>query len=400
MEETRKQSFIEFVALMAMMMSLTALSIDAILPALAEVGIELGELNNNNHQLIISALFIGLSIGQLFYGPISDATGRKNPLYVGLFIFIIGSLIAILSQQFEIMLLGRVVQGIGLAAPRTVCLAMIRDTYAGEKMAKVMSFIMMVFILVPILAPSLGQAILWWFSWRAIFIIILIIALTILAWFGTRMPETLQPEDRISLSPGDLFQSLKVVIKNRQAMVYTFASGLVSGAFIGFLNSSQQIFQVQYNLGERFPLIFAMLAFSLGCAAVVNGRVVERYGMKKMVRIAIAVITLLAVCCSLLLWQQQYEFALWQTILYLVMTLFSTGILFGNMNSLAMEPLGSVAGVGSALVGFLSTIIGAVLGSITGGNYDGTIFPMVMGFLIYGGLSWALMEFENRVDTE
>ncbi|BDS09716.1 multidrug effflux MFS transporter [Aureispira anguillae] len=389
--QPKKIQFVEFVVLMAMMMSLTALSIDAMLPALSIIGDDLGVQNPNDNQLTISSLFLGLAFGQLIYGPISDSTGRKTPLYGGLLIFILGSLISIFSTSLTSMIIGRTIQGFGLASPRTVSLAMIRDQFKGREMAKVMSFVMMIFILVPTLAPGVGQLILYLADWKAIFIFIGFMALGILIWFATRMHETLAVEEQIPFSFKRIQDSIVEICTNKIALGYTLTAGLVSSAFIGFLNSAQQVFQDQYNLGTKFPIYFAVLAMSIGVASFVNGKLVMRYGTQRMVKTAITGLVGIALFFIGLVPNLEGTMPLWLTMGYLVATLFCIGILFGNLNSMAMEPLGHIAGIGSAIVGSLSTFIAVGIGTIIGLQYDGTLIPIIYGFALSGGASWLLI---------
>jgi DHA1 family bicyclomycin/chloramphenicol resistance-like MFS transporter len=388
---SKKISFAEFVILMAMMMSLTALSIDAMLPALSIIGADLGVQDPNRNQLTISALFLGLAFGQLIYGPISDSTGRKWPLYGGLIIFILGSLISVFATNLTIMLIGRSIQGLGLASPRTVSMAMIRDQFKGREMAKVMSFVMMIFILVPTVAPGVGQLILLFAHWKAIFVFIMIMALFILIWFGIRMHETLPEETRIHFSFQRIKKSLIEIFSNKIALGYTVTAGLVSSAFIGFLNSAQQIFQNQYNLGETFPIYFGALAMSVGFASFINSRMVMRYGSQIMVKMAISVLVIIAILFAVIVPSIGTTMPLWLTMVYLISTLFCIGILFGNLNSMAMEPLGHIAGIGSAMVGSISTFVAVAIGTVIGLRYDGTVLPIIYGFAGSGGLSLILI---------
>lgn len=383
--------FIEFIALMAIMMSLTALSIDAMLPALSIIGGDLGVQNSNDNQLTISSLFLGIAIGQLIYGPVSDSIGRKKPLYVGLIIFLLGILISVVATSLIGMIIGRIIQGIGLASPRTVSLAMIRDQFQGREMARVMSFVMMIFILVPTLAPGVGQLILFVAHWKAIFIFIGLMAVCILVWFWARMPETLKQEEKISFSLGRIGRSVVEVCTNKIALGYTLTGGLISSAFIGFLNSAQQIFQDQYKLGAQFPLYFAVLALSIGIASFVNGRLVMQHGSQKMVKIAVSTLVGLAVVFTLYVPTLEKGMSLELTMFYLATTLFCVGILFGNLSSMAMEPLGHIAGVGSAVVGSLSTFIGVGIGTFISMQYDGSILPIIYGFGWSGGVSLVLI---------
>jgi MFS transporter, DHA1 family, multidrug resistance protein len=380
-------SFTEFVILISLMMSLTALSIDAMLPALPQIGRDLNVQNANDRQLVISMIFMGLSFGQLFFGPLSDSIGRKPAIYGGLILFMAGSLLSMSAATFPIMLSGRLIQGIGISSPRAVTLALVRDQFEGRTMARVMSFVSTVFILVPMLAPTMGQSILLFSGWRGIFGVYVVLAMIVLAWLGLRQPETLSPENRAPFTWQRILSATQEVIKNRLAFGYTVTAGLVSGAFVGYLNSAQQIFQEQYALGTLFPIYFAIIASSIGLASLANTRLVMRYGMRFLVRTAMLVIVVLSVAAfgaALLVAGQP---PLWLLMAYLMMSFFCVGILFGNLNSLAMEPLGHIAGIGAAIVGSLSTLLSTVLGTVVGQSYNGTIFPLVAGLAVLVGLS-------------
>tara|TARA_B100000809_G_scaffold176893_1_gene174363 strand:+ start:1553 stop:2749 length:1197 start_codon:yes stop_codon:yes gene_type:complete len=379
--------FKEFVALMAIMIALTALSIDAMLPALTNIGNDLGVTEPNDNQLIISILFLGLAIGQLFYGPLSDNIGRKPAVYFGLFIFGIGCIISMFSKDLTTMLVGRCLQGIGLSGPRVVTIAIIRDLYKGERMAQVMSFVLAVFIAVPAIAPAVGQGVLYIADWRMIFVVLLTLGVIAFIWFYLRQTETLAKEHRLSFSFTNLGQKLKEIITIRSTIAYTLAAGFISSAFVGFLNSSQQVFQIQFGLGERFPLYFAAIALSVGLASFVNGKLVMRYGMQKMVRSAALSIVVISIIFYGLINTVIVNPSLMFFMMYLLSTVFFVGILFGNLNSMAMEPLGHMAGIGAAIVGSVSTFISVPFGTYIGMQYNGTVEPMVMGFLIFGGLT-------------
>ena len=379
--------FKEFVALMAMMIALTALSIDAMLPALTNIGTDLGVTAPNDNQLIISILFLGLAIGQLFYGPLSDNIGRKPAVYFGLFIFGIGCIISMFSKDLTTMLVGRCLQGIGLSGPRVVTIAIIRDLYKGERMAQVMSFVLAVFIAVPAIAPAVGQGVLFIADWRMIFVVLLSLGTIAFIWFYLRQEETLTKENRMKFSFANLGKKLKEIITIRSTIAYTLAAGFISSAFVGFLNSSQQVFQIQFGLGERFPIYFAAIALSVGLASFVNGKLVMRYGMQKMVRSAALSIVVISIIFYGLINTVIVNPSLPFFMMYLLSTVFFVGILFGNLNSMAMEPLGHMAGIGAAIVGSVSTFISVPFGTYIGMQYNGTVEPMAMGFLIFGGLT-------------
>ncbi|MCA9895196.1 MAG: multidrug effflux MFS transporter [Anaerolineae bacterium] len=380
-------SFAEFVTVLSLMMSLTALSIDSMLPALAAIGNELGVENANDRQLVVTMIFLGLALGQMFFGPLSDRTGRKPAIYLGFALYIVGSLIAVVAVEFPIMLLGRFVMGLGASSARALTLALVRDRYEGRVMARVMSFVMTVFILVPIIAPSLGQAILLVADWRAIFMVLIVIAIVAWIWFALRIPETLHPEDRAPFSISRIVYGLREIFKSRPALGYTISAGLIGGAFLGYLSSAQQIFQEMYGLGEQFPIIFGVIAFSIGMASFSNTRLVMRYGMHFLVIWSLRIITLLALIALGVSLVTGGQPPLWFLMAYLLTSFFCVGILFGNQNALAMEPLGHLAGIGAAVVGSLSTLIQMPLGTLIGQNYNGTVVPMILGLALLSGLS-------------
>lgn len=396
-DQKTKPSFAEFVILVSMMMSLTALSIDAMLPALSQIGSDLNVQNANDRQLVVSMIFLGLAFGQLFFGPLSDKTGRKPAMYSGYALFVAGSLLSMFALSFPMMLFGRLLQGAGVSAPRAVTLALVRDEYEGRAMARVMSFVMTVFILVPMIAPILGQTILLFSGWRTIFGVFVLLAAITLVWFALRMPETLNPEDRAPFSLERIIGATREIIITRPALGYTVMAGLVSGVHLGYLNSAQQVFQEQYALGQLFPLFFAVIAFSIGLASFLNARLVLRFGMRMLVRWALLIIFGLSTALFGIALLAAGQPPLWLFMVYLMMVFFCIGILYGNMNALAMEPLGHIAGIGAAVVGSLSTLISVLLGTMIGRSYNGTILPLVAGIAILTGLALVV---ERWVETD
>lgn len=376
--------FTEFVALMALMMSTVALSIDGMLPALPAIGQDLGVSGENDTQLIVSFIILGLAIGQMLYGPLSDSIGRKPAIYIGYGLFIIGCLISIITTDFTMMLVGRVLQGVGAAGPRTVTLAIIRDQYEGRSMARVMSFVMTVFILVPAIAPSLGQAILIIANWRAIFGAFLGLAAIAIIWFVARQPETLSLEHRRPLSLSRIISAIREICLNRIALGYTLTTGFVFSGFLGYLSSTQQIFQEVYHVGTQFPLYFGVIALALGSASFVNGQLVMRYGMHWLTSRAIYTLSLLSILFFALAFSYGGQPPLWLLMAYFMLIFFCVGLLFGNLNALAMAPLGHIAGIGAGVIGSLSTLISVPSGILIGQSFNGTVLPLVGGFAFFG----------------
>ena len=394
-----RPAFVEFVVLVALIISLVALSIDAMLPALPEIAADLGFEAANDAQFVISMLFFGMGFGQILFGPLSDSIGRKPAINIGFIIFIVGCLLSIFAQDFNDMMLGRFLQGFGAASPRIVSVALVRDCYEGRAMARVMSFVMTIFILVPVIAPAIGQLIIAYSDWHSIFILFLLLALIALVWFSIRQPETLPGERRIKFSVGQIMQDIKAICAIPAALGYTITMGFIFGAFIGYLSSSQQIFQVQYALGNQFALYFGILAASIGLASLVNAHLVMRYGMRRLSRTAMVIIALLSTPFFLLALQYQGHPPLPMLMVYMLGVFFFMGILFGNLNALAMEPLGQIAGLGAAFVGSVSTLLSVSLGVTVASAYDGTILPLVAGFAVLSSIGVLTMHITEKFST-
>jgi MFS transporter, DHA1 family, multidrug resistance protein len=392
-------SFVEFVALMATMTALVALSIDMILPALPAIGATLGVKRANDSQLIVSLLFLGFGFGQFFYGPVSENVGRKPAVYVGLALFSAGCLMALLARTFPVMLVGRVLQGIGVGGPRAMTIALVRDKFEGRAMARVMSLVMAVFILVPVIAPSIGQAVLRFAGWRTIFGVYLALAVVLSIWFAWRQEETLMPAHRIPLSLMNIARGAREVFANRLAFGYTAAAGLVYGAFIGYLSSVQQILQEQYALGSRFPLFFSTLAIALGGASLCNARLVGRHGMRPLAGLALRLVCAVSIAYLVVAVLFSGHPPLWSLMAYLLASFFGIGLLFGNLNALAMQPLGHIAGLGAAVVGGSQTLISLAFGTVIGQSYDNTVLPLVAGFAILSALAIAAVRFAEARRT-
>ena len=372
----RALSYVEFTALIAVMMALTALSIDIMLPALPNIATALGVTDPNDRQSIIISYVLGFSLGQLFYGWLSDHYGRRPVLMVGLGVFVLGSVIAVLSSSFLLLLGARAVQGLGAAAPRVIAIAIVRDLYSGRQMARVMSFAMMVFITIPVLAPSLGQGLLEVGTWRWNFDALLIGGLLLAVWSGLRLPETRRKDD--AAHPLSLGASLKLAIETPQTLGYALGGGLMFGCLMGYVSSAQQVFVDVFRLGEEFPIAFGAIASLMAVAAFTNANLVERLGMRRLSHMALTgfvLVSLFLTGVAAAGFATLPVFAVLMGVLF-----FQFGLIAPNFNALAMEPQGHNAGMASSLVGFASTGAGAVFGAIIGRLFDGSVVPLALGF--------------------
>lgn len=386
----------EFIALMALITSLAALSIDAVMPALPMIGQELATADENRRQLVIGSFLLGMALAQVLFGPLSDSLGRKPILLFGIALFGIGCLISIGAPTFEVMILGRVIQGIGAAAPRVMTIAVIRDRFEGRQMARTVSMIMTVSILVPVFAPSIGQGVLAVAGWRGIFWLTVAMGGAMIAWAGLRLPETLSDEHRHPLSFRRVGRALLEVLTHRTVVAYLMATACLFSAFVGYLTSAQQIFQETYGLGRLFPFAFGGLAGSIGLAAFVNSRIVVLLGMRRLVYLALAGI--IALTWSFAGFALLFDGVppLWLAFLLLVPMFFCHGMLFGNLNALAMQPMGHIAGSAAAVIGTVVTTISATVGSLIGQAYDGTVLPLALGFAGFSVLALVFCRWADR----
>lgn len=384
--QKKSPSQFEFIALMASLMSIVALAIDALLPALQYIGFSIGITDVVDNQLLITMIFLGLGLGPLLFGPISDSLGRKPIVYMGFGLFIIASLICVFSESLEMMIAGRILQGIGLSAPRTISIAMVRDTFTGDYMARIMSFITVVFIFVPIIAPALGKFVLDHYNWQAIFYVQLVFSILVSFWFWRRQPETLPKEYRVKMSGHIFINGLKEIMKAKRTIGFTVIAGFVTGSFMVYLSTAQQIFQIQYNLKEQFPYIFAGLAIAIGSATFLNGILVIKFGMEKMVTAAL--ITFFSVSfLYIVLFHGAANPNIGVLLSFFALQFFAIGFLFGNLRALAMEPIGHIAGIGAAITGFISTMMAVPMSTFIGRFVSETALPLFYGFLFCSTLA-------------
>ncbi|NER13566.1 Bcr/CflA family efflux MFS transporter [Leptobacterium flavescens] len=382
----KKLSQFEFIALMASLMSIVALAIDALLPALDIIGVSIATTNTSDNQLLITMIFLGLGVGPLIFGPVSDSLGRKPVVYMGFALFIIASIICVLSDNLTTMVAGRILQGIGLSAPRTISIAMIRDTYSGDYMARIVSFVTVVFILVPIVAPAVGKFILDRYSWQAIFYVQLFFSVLVSFWFWKRQPETLVPERREKFTARIFTNGFKELIKYKITIAFTLISGFIVGSFLVYLSTSQHIFEVQYEMEDKFPYIFALLAISIGTATFLNGTLVLKYGMQKIISTSIYAffgISLLYI----LLYHNAPNPPVWVLLSFFALQFFAIGFIFGNLRAMAMQPVGHIAGIAAAITGFVSTLMAVPISTYIGAFVTDSALPLFIGFLSCASIS-------------
>jgi DHA1 family bicyclomycin/chloramphenicol resistance-like MFS transporter len=374
--------FKQFVALIAALMAVNAIAIDAMLPALPAIGEALRIPEANERQWIVTSYLLGFGAAQLIYGTLADRFGRRPVLLTGLTIYVAFSLVAAFSTSFEMIIVARILQGVGSAASRVLAVSIVRDCYSGRPMARVMSLSFIVFLCVPIIAPSIGQGIVLAANWRMIFGVFAIFGLSVMTWVWFRLPETMHVEDRTPISVTNIVHAFKTVLTTRIAIGYTLAMTILLGGLFGFISSAQQIFFDVFHAQQWFTTVFAMIALFLAASSLTNASLVGRYGTRRISHAALTAYVLIAslhAAVAISGHETIVVFALFQSAV-----MFSFGLMMSNFGAMAMEPLGHLAGTAASVQGFLTTIGGAVFGFLIGQQFNGTAIPMTLGFAGFG----------------
>lgn len=383
----------EFIVLIAALFATIAFSIDAMLPALPQIAAELSPDAPNAAQLILTSFVLGMGIGTLFAGPLSDAFGRKPVILAGAALYCAAALVAYLAPTLEGVLIARLLQGLGSAGPRVVSLALVRDLYKGREMARVVSFAMMIFTLVPAIAPFIGQGIIWVAGWRGIFLAFVAFSALSMIWFWFRQPETVPVAARRPLQMASLTAAFLEVLSHRVVVVSIAVQTLVFACLFATLSATQPILDQVYGEGERFPIWFALIALVSGTASLINAKLVVRLGMRRMITFTLAA---QVVFSALMLaakaggvWPPALAFPahlLWTTGVF-----FMTGLTIGNLNALGLEPVGHVAGMAASVIGAIATVVSVVLAAPVGLMFDGTAYPLMAGVAVFAAVGWGLM---------
>jgi DHA1 family bicyclomycin/chloramphenicol resistance-like MFS transporter len=372
----------EFVAFVAALMAVNALGVDLMLPALADIGHQLAVTTANHRQWIITVYMLGFGAGQLVYGPLADRFGRRPILLVTLAGFVAASIFAAGSQTFPALLGARALQGLMSASTRVLAVAIVRDRYSGRQMARTLSVAQMIFFLVPIMAPSLGQVLLAFGPWRFIFYALAAFAAVVLAWSTVRLRESLPVERRSPLSRASLGRAYRLTLTNRFSAGYAVAASMTFGGIIAFVSSAQQIFVDEFHAGERFTILFAVCAFSMGCASFANSRLVERLGTRLISQSALLALIVLSLLHLVVIGVGRESLETYMLFQALSMT--CIGLCGSNFGAMAMEPVGHIAGTASSIQGFITSVGAVIVGTIIGQAYDGTTYPLAFGYLAIG----------------
>lgn len=394
-----RMSKAEFIALIAMMFATIAFSIDSMLPALPEIGQELSPEAVNRAQLILTSFVLGMGVGTFFTGPLSDAFGRKPVIYGGAALYILASAVALFSSSLELVLAARVAQGRGAAGPRVVAMAVVRDLYAGRQMARIVSIAMLIFTLVPAVAPLLGAGVIALVGWRGIFVSFILFAGIVVLWLGLRLPESLPVENRRPFRGPLLADAVCQMFAHPTVRLSILVQTFCMGTLFTMLTMVQPVYDVIHGRAESFPFWFALVALISGSASLLNAALVVRLGMRRMVTWSLGaqiVITTGMIASGWVELSPDVQFGLfvaWQTSVF-----FMAGTTLGNLNAIAMEPMGHIAGMAASVIGAVSTVLAAAIAAPIGLLFDGSMAPLTTGILIMCTLGFALMLHMGRIE--
>ena len=384
----------ETVALLAGLMALNAFAIDAMIPALPDIGAELGVATENRRQLVVMAYFLGFGVGQIFWGPMADRFGRKPILAAGVALYAAFAMLCGIAGSFELLIAGRVAMGASAAVTRVLVTAMVRDLFEGEEMARVMSLVFMVFMLVPMLAPNIGQAILWIADWRAIFLVLAGYGATMWLWSFLKLPETLHPEYRRALDHGEIWQGVRLAATDRLSIGYTLALTAVFGGLTAYISSIQQIVFDVFDADKLIGLVFAAIAGPMVLASWGNSKVVGRFGLRRTGHAGLIAFVIVSVLHAIV--AESIDEPLWMFVLLMQLTFVSFAFTTSNFGTLAMSNMAPIAGTASSFQGVTGTIGGALLGLAIGQAFDGTQLPFLVGCAACGSVALGLVLWTER----
>jgi DHA1 family bicyclomycin/chloramphenicol resistance-like MFS transporter len=384
----------EFVFLMAMLQALQALAIDSMLPALGVISHDLGVSDPNRRQLIVGVFLVGIGLGALFPGALADRFGRRRVLFGCLAFYILPMAACAVVTEFNTLIALRLIQAMGCSGLAVVPLAIIRDRFEGDRMARLQSLISVIFMIVPMLAPTLGQAILITAGWRWIFGFMALLGIIVAIWAWLRLPETLHPEYRQQIKPRVIVANMREVLMTRASVGYVLASALMMSSLWGFINSSQQLIAEHFGAGHAFPYVFGGMALAMACANLINSRIVEKFGTRRVSHTGLLVF----IAASMLqVWRAfDPQETLWQFVPLMAVNMGLIGFMGANFGAIALQPFARIAGAAASVQAFTRTILASIIGAAIGQAFDGTARPLALALLTASVLSLMLVLFSER----
>lgn len=397
----KSMSRVEFISFIAVMFATIAFSIDSILPALPEIGAELSPDDVNRAQLVLTSFVLGMGLGTFLTGPLSDTFGRKPVIYVGSAIYIAAAAVAWAAQSLEFLLIARMFQGIGAAAPRIVAIAIVRDLYSGREMARIMSIAMMIFTIFPAFAPLMATGIMVVVGWRGIFLAFILFSIISMLWMWRRLPEPLAIPDRRPFRAPMLWSAVREMFANPTVRLTIMVQTLCLAVLFSLLTMVQQVYDVIFDQGDNFPFWFGAVALVSGSASILNAVLVVRVGMRRMVTWSLGALIVLSLgmlglgMVDLPLTVYFGFFVAWQACVF-----FMAGTTLGNLNAIAMEPMGHIAGMAASVIGSISTVLAALIVTPIGLMFDGTLLPLTAGACIMLIIAFVLMLKMGRIEKQ
>lgn len=392
-----------FIVLMAILTGLTALSLDALLPAFGAMSLDFKATlaHENDVQLVIFIYILGFASMQVFYGVLTDRFGRKKILYLGLSIYLIATLCVFFTYSFKALLWARFLQGVGLGGIRVVSQAIVRDVASGRDMARIMSYTTMVFMIVPIIAPSLGLLLLKTGHWKNIFVCFLLAGVALLIWAGRVLPETMSHDHRMPLTFNNIQSALLACFLHKPTLIYMFINGLLYGGLMSYIGQSEQILGREvYGLGDKFPLVFALCSSGMILSSFVNTRLVMKFKLQTLVQSALVA---MLVVDSVLLWDTLWgsgKPALWGFIVCITLHLMAYNLCMPNLNALLMEAHHKIAGTASSIIGTTMLLLGTLIAHLVASHFNATVYPLAWGLMLLTSVSWGLFVYVERLKAQ
>lgn len=371
----------ELMWMMAMLMALNAFGIDAILPALDALAADLA-VAGNDRQFVIGVYLLTAGMGALVPGALADRFGRRPILLGSVAVYIVLSILSALAPSYDALIAVRAAQGFFAAGIVALPPAIIRDRVGGDRMARMMSVIFVIFLMVPAVAPTIGKAILQFGSWRAIFAASAGLGVLMAAWVFVRLPESLTPENVQPILPRTIAANMGRALTLPSTFGYVIGSALVFGALFGFINSSQQLISETFGAGDIFTYVFAICAGSMALASWSNSRIVERFGARRVSHTAL--FAFIAVSAVQVMFAFQPDESLWQFVPLMAINMALLGFIGSNFGAIAMNPFFAIAGAASSAHGFVRMTTAALLGGAIGYAFDGTARPLALALLASG----------------